>query len=480
MVRTRIPPGEHGPISTALMGTAAATGKERAMPKPQAATYPRTWKLGETVTVQGQRYILSRWRGICTLADPDPTAKTTYQIRRYAQSKSGAEHACKKAALNKIIELEHCRQQASAKLEDGDTVTTVGDLLNQVPSIPSVKRMAARTRENYLYAIPVIAAHQTQPGDKESWEPFVLSKLLPRHVDVATVKRFLASYAAVHGSSSARVARAILNKALSLAVEDSALRTPHNPVALAHAIIPQAKIQRSERDPGWVPSPKQLRVFFDALQTDPRAQPHLTKRAQGTWYGPRESGKDLVDLLRLLFSSGLRLGEALALRWSDLHLVEDAGTIAVTGTVQRQQGVGIVRKGTPKTRRSARTIPISNGLVDILKARIAVLGVTEQASNCPVFPQPGRLRRFRSAPQTLANAWRDPGNLTKTLRKTFDTHGWTKATAHTARHYVLTRLAEQGVPLHRVADFAGHEDATVTIRYFGRSRKADDAVRKAL
>jgi integrase len=44
-------------------------------------------------------------------------------------------------------------------------------------------------------------------------------------------------------------------------------------------------------------------------------------------------GPDIVDLVTLLMASGLRLGEALSLRWTDLDL--ESGTLEVKGTVLR-------------------------------------------------------------------------------------------------------------------------------------------------
>jgi integrase len=42
---------------------------------------------------------------------------------------------------------------------------------------------------------------------------------------------------------------------------------------------------------------------------------------------------DIVDLVTLLMASGLRLGEALSLRWADVDL--ESGTLEVKGTVLR-------------------------------------------------------------------------------------------------------------------------------------------------
>ncbi len=56
-------------------------------------------------------------------------------------------------------------------------------------------------------------------------------------------------------------------------------------------------------------------------------------------------------LLILAVTTGMRQGELLALRWRDVDL--ERGTLAVTGTLQRVNGEGLVR-GEPKTARSRR------------------------------------------------------------------------------------------------------------------------------
>jgi integrase len=56
--------------------------------------------------------------------------------------------------------------------------------------------------------------------------------------------------------------------------------------------------------------------------------------------------RDLVDSITLLIATGLRRSELLALRWSGYA---DTGTIAVTGKLVRQRGVGLSRIDDTKT-----------------------------------------------------------------------------------------------------------------------------------
>jgi len=67
-------------------------------------------------------------------------------------------------------------------------------------------------------------------------------------------------------------------------------------------------------------------------------------------------------LVKVLALTGLRLGEALGLRWQDVDL--DAGVLYVRQT--RKQGES-VPYGLPKTERSRRVVDLSPGLVEALR-----------------------------------------------------------------------------------------------------------------
>ena len=75
-------------------------------------------------------------------------------------------------------------------------------------------------------------------------------------------------------------------------------------------------------------------------------------------------GTDLEWVLRIEVETGLRIGELLALKWSDIDF--EKNTLTVNGTV-----VYIPKKGcqidTPKNVSSNRTIPVSQSLIDNLK-----------------------------------------------------------------------------------------------------------------
>ncbi len=104
----------------------------------------------------------------------------------------------------------------------------------------------------------------------------------------------------------------------------------------------------------------------DSMDAPPRddkeVQPLATEDAQkvlAAAEGKRHEARWSVAL-----ALGLRQGEALALRWSDVDL--DAGTIRVRQTVYRLPGKGLVF-GPPKTERSKRDMGLPDQLLAALK-----------------------------------------------------------------------------------------------------------------
>lgn len=77
------------------------------------------------------------------------------------------------------------------------------------------------------------------------------------------------------------------------------------------------------------------------------------------------SGHRLEALFVLALHTGMRLGEILALRWTDVDL--KARTIAIRQSVQRRKG-GQWEWGTPKTKSGRRLIPVSATVVAALSA----------------------------------------------------------------------------------------------------------------
>jgi integrase len=156
------------------------------------------------------------------------------------------------------------------------------------------------------------------------------------------------------------------------------------------------------------------------------------------------SPSPLHDVAVLLLDSGLRLGEALALRWPDVHL-EPAG--------KARYGWLLVREG--KTKNAHRTVPLAIRVSKLLDER------SKAATSEWVFPgdAPDKPLLGTSLAHMHTKVCR-PGSGKKQkfiFPKDF--------VLHSLRHTCLTRLGEAGADSFTIMKLAGHSSVTISQRY---------------
>jgi integrase len=154
-----------------------------------------------------------------------------------------------------------------------------------------------------------------------------------------------------------------------------------------------------------------------------------------------------------LVTTGLRLGEALALRWSDVDLTE--GQVTIRRAIQRQRGAGLVFVE-PKSARSRRTVPIPRETVYVLAEQRktndrdrAKAGDVWQENDL-LFPTPtGRPRD---------TAYRSISFHTALARA-----GLPRMRLHDLRHTAATHLLTKHVHPKVVQDLLGHSTISITL-----------------
>lgn len=191
--------------------------------------------------------------------------------------------------------------------------------------------------------------------------------------------------------------------------------------------------RRSERD-----TVERLRACFE----------RMTARA------PRlPAGTRWEALYVLALTTGMRLGELLALHWQDVSL--EACTLQVRSSVYVEHGIAHFSE--PKTAHSRRWIALSTVAIDALKAHREIL-VSEQKALGPhwtdlglVFPkEDGQPLDGR----TLLN-----GRYQTLLRKA----GLPRMRFHDLRHTAATLLLSRGVHLKVVSEMLGHASIAITL-----------------
>ena len=285
---------------------------------------------------------------------------------------------------------------------------------------PSVRPL---TYEQYrqhvkLYLAPLLGRHQ-------------LAKLAPQHVR-AFIKQKL-----VDGLSprTVQLSLVILRRALGQAVKDGLVG--RNVAKLADP----PRWKRPEIKP-WEPA--EAARFLDAIRTERLEAAYL-----------------------LALSLGLRRGEVLGLRWSDVDL--EGKTVTISQALARVGGK--LEFIEPKSRQSRRTVPIHDGLVAALRNH--------------------RRRQFEER-LAAGSRWHDGGLVFTTgigtplepraLNEDFErvvmAAGLRRIRLHDLRHSCATFLLAQGVHPRVVMELLGHSQISLTMETY--SHVLPDAMREAI
>ena len=175
-------------------------------------------------------------------------------------------------------------------------------------------------------------------------------------------------------------------------------------------------------------------------------------------------------ILSLILGTGLRRGEALALRWAHVDL--DTGTARVHGSLVRRDGRLVV--STPKTAASRRTVALSPAMVALLQ-RWRTTQTTEQQTAGNLWQGDGTGRDYVFT--TALGGPVEPQNVLRTVRTAATVAGLHGVTVHSLRHTYATTALLNGIPLKVVSSNLGHASIQVTADIYGHV--TDDAAQAA-
>lgn len=162
--------------------------------------------------------------------------------------------------------------------------------------------------------------------------------------------------------------------------------------------------------------------------------------------------KDKLYGIILCLYSGLRIGELMALQWSDIDFVK--GVLTVSKSCHDGKDGLIIDE--PKTATSRRMIPLPKQLLPVMKAlkRRSVSPFVVSASGNPVS-----VRSYQRSFELLLKKLKIP-------HKGF----------HSLRHTFATRAIECGMDVKTLSEILGHKNPTVTLNRYAHSlmeHKAD-------
>lgn len=337
----------------------------------------------------------------------------TKQVEAYGKSGAEAERRLLKTLRDRV-------QSAGDTISGNTTVSALG------------KIWTARLERSDL-------SSQTIGQYKDHLHRFIepaLGEVLLVEVTVSRVDGFLRTLA--HKTpSAARMSKVVLSHMFTLAVQHDALRT--SPVR-------EVRLPKTQRKPVQALSVDEVTVLRKALRAwvdDPAGH----KRSV-----------DIPDAVDLMLATGMRIGEVLALRWSEVDLGEQP-TVTVSGTLTYTRGEGLRRQPRTKTDAGHRIIPLPAFAVDVLLRRSVDAVPTE----------PNAV--FTSGRGTFL--W--PNNVRRTLRSALEhveaLHG---VSPHTLRKSVAT-LIDAEATLEQAAAVLGHSGTQVTSKhYIAKAAQAPD------
>lgn len=312
--------------------------------------------------------------------------------------------AAKRAVVAKLQEL--------AALEQGGDVTAVSTLDELADAWVGQLDVSMNSRRIYkstldLHVLPALGG------------------LRVRELTTPRAERFLNG---LTGHATRKTCRAVLSGMCSMAVRWGIM--PRNPIR-------ETSAGKSERKPVKAMDLEQVQALRDAMTAFAGA--NATGPARAVW---------LPWLVDFMLGTGVRIGEALAMRWEDVGLGGERPTAAVTGTLVFEKGRGCYRQEWPKSTSGYRVLQLPPIAVTALINQRDENGAG-QTDWC--FPSIyGNAIPLSSAQRALRGA--RPKELE-----------W--VTFHTIRKTVATMIAnEQGADAAMVQ--LGHADLRITQQHY--------------
>lgn len=180
-------------------------------------------------------------------------------------------------------------------------------------------------------------------------------------------------------------------------------------------------------------------------------------------------GEGMAPLFAFMLYTGLRLGEALGLRWDAV----DLKTRRVAVRTSRVEVGSKMVEGTPEAARSTRTVALLTGVVDALRAQEARQEHLRAAAGT-TWHEEGLVFTNRSG------AGLESHNVDRTFRRIRTHAGVRPLPLHSMRHATASILLGAGVPVAVAAKMLGHSVTLFAETYADLLMEAaDDAARQA-
>lgn len=166
----------------------------------------------------------------------------------------------------------------------------------------------------------------------------------------------------------------------------------------------------------------------------------------------------MKNFIELMLSTGIRPGEIIALKWSDIDFIKQ--TINIERTRIRAKKGEVFSDGLPKTYSSIRVVDMLNKAFEALKRQFEITKNSEY-----IFLNQSRLPFYNHDVIAV--------NFNKILKKA----NVQARPLYNLRHTFASQLISKGVDIVWVSKMLGHKDVSITLKVYTKYIQEDDDIR---
>ena len=164
---------------------------------------------------------------------------------------------------------------------------------------------------------------------------------------------------------------------------------------------------------------------------------------------------DFRCMMMLLITTGIRRGECIGLKWSDINEAQSTLSIKRNATYTPEFGVVV---STPKTFNGNRTIPLIPSILGLLQEHKQTIQKKNRGANLDdafIFPSADDLYLPRT-----------PDSITRHMKRFMTRNNLPDLSPHDLRHSCATLLLANGADVKSVQEILGHADASTTLNFY--------------